>query len=286
MTYRLCRYLADQATDIYLLEGNKFFMSGEKEQDMIGSDSPVPSQQHRAVMQQRLKILVVEEDSTVQHSILRGLSNLGHECEGVNNGEAAFQHVLRELPDVIILALLLPGMSGIELLQAIRAKGIKCPIIVLTALGAVEDRVRGLRLGADDYLVKPFAFDELVARIDAVWRRAMLPPIASLQAGDMTLNLIAHCVERGGEVIELSQTEFSALELLMRHQGHVVTRDMLCRNVRGFDRSGNTNAIEVQINRLRRKIDRDGEESMIKTIRGRGYAIRVNHEAASTNLIM
>jgi len=263
-------------------------MSGNNERNNGKSVLSSTSRQHTIADHKRLKILVVEDDWKIRKSLVRGLTDLGHQCDGEGDGQAALQHVLSEPPDLILLDLLIPGKSGVDVLKAIRAEGIRCPIIVLTALTAVEDRVHGLRMGADDYLVKPFAFDELVARIDAVTRRTMLPPVAELKAGDMTLDLISHRVERNGEPIDLSPTEFSVLELLMRHEGLVVTRDMLCRNVWGFEWSGTTNAIEVQINRLRRKIDREGEESMIKTIRGRGYAIRMNRPAdaphtASTN---
>jgi DNA-binding response OmpR family regulator len=259
-------------------------MNYDNEENRTESDS----QQHGIADHKPLKILVVEDDWKIRKSLVRGLNDLGHECDGESDGEIALRHILTEPPDLILLDLLIPGKAGVDVLKAVRAEGIKCPIIVLTALTAVEDRVQGLRLGADDYLMKPFAFDELVARIDAVTRRTMLPPVAELQAGDMTLDLISHRVERNGEPIDLSPTEFSVLELLMRHEGLVVTRDMLCRNVWGFEWSGTTNAIEVQINRLRRKIDRDGEESMIKTIRGRGYAVRMNRpadtpQATSTN---
>jgi two-component system OmpR family response regulator/two-component system copper resistance phosphate regulon response regulator CusR len=223
-----------------------------------------------------MNILIVDDDEKIRKSVLKGLGDLGHECEGAANGDRAVETILRQAPDLILLDLMIPGKSGLEILSEIRAQGVKSPVIILTAMSAVQDRVEGLKLGADDYLVKPFAFDELVARIEAVSRRTTLQPAMVLAVGAFTLDLSTHRAEVEGRKIDLSPTEFSVLELLMRHEGRVVTRNMLCKHVWGFEWGGSTNAIEVQINRLRRKVDRSEMESLIKTIRGRGYALRAS----------
>jgi two-component system OmpR family response regulator/two-component system copper resistance phosphate regulon response regulator CusR len=173
-----------------------------------------------------------------------------------------------------VLDLMLPGRSGLEVLTDLRASGIRTPVIVLTALGAVDDRVAGLNAGADDYVVKPFALVELMARIEAVCRRTLSRPAAVMQAGQLTLDLAVRRVTREGHEIELTPTEFSLLELLMRHAGNVVTRRMLCEHLWETDWEGTTNVIEVHINRLRGKLDKGFDESVIQTVRGRGYALR------------
>jgi two-component system OmpR family response regulator len=223
-----------------------------------------------------MNILIVEDDVKIRKALLSGLTDLGHECHGESNGERAVESILHQTPDLILLDLMLPGKPGLEVLSAIRSEGVKAPVIILTAMNAVQDRVEGLKLGADDYLVKPFAFDELVARIEAVSRRTSLQPAPVLSIGNFTLDLTTHRAEIDDRLIDLSPTEFSVLELLLRHEGRVVTRNMLCKHVWGFEWGGSTNAIEVQINRLRRKIDSDNGESYIKTIRGRGYALRTS----------
>jgi two-component system OmpR family response regulator/two-component system copper resistance phosphate regulon response regulator CusR len=173
-----------------------------------------------------------------------------------------------------VLDLLLPGRPGLEVLRALRGAGVRTPVILLTALGSVEERVAGLNAGADDYLVKPFAFAELLARLDAVCRRVVDRPAAVAAAGELSLDLTTRRVQRRDKEIDLTPTEFSILELLMRHAGQVVTRRMLCEHLWEADWEGTTNVIEVHINRLRKKLDRDGAEPTIHTVRGRGYALR------------
>ena len=169
---------------------------------------------------------------------------------------------------------LLPGESGLSLLERLRGAGIRTPVVVLTALGSVDDRVTGLTRGADDYLVKPFAMAELLARIEAVCRRAGTKPSPVLQAGDLLLDLPTRRVTSGGVEIDLTPTEFSILEMLMRHAGQVVTRKMLCEQLWESDWEGTTNVIEVHINRLRTKLQRGSKEPLIHTVRGRGYVLR------------
>ncbi len=222
----------------------------------------------------KLQILVVEDDPVIGKAVQKGLSEAGHECTWVKDGKEGLERAMAQKSDAIVLDLLLPGESGLNLLEQLRASGIKTPVVVLTALGSVDDRVTGLTRGADDYLVKPFAMAELLARIEAVCRRAGTKPSPVLQAGDLVLDLPTRRVTSGGVEIELTPTEFSILEMLMRHAGQVVTRKMLCEQLWSSDWEGTTNVIEVHINRLRTKLQRGSKEPLIHTVRGRGYALR------------
>jgi len=168
----------------------------------------------------------------------------------------------------------LPGVPGLEVLRQIRAGGVRTPVLLLTALGAVDDRVNGLKTGADDYISKPFAFPELLARLEAVCRRSVDRPAPILTVGDLRLDLPRRRLQQGQIEIDLTPTEFSILELLMRHAGQVVTRKMLCEHLWDTDWEGTTNIIEVHINRIRKKLDNEGAPSLIQTVRGRGYALR------------
>jgi two-component system OmpR family response regulator/two-component system copper resistance phosphate regulon response regulator CusR len=191
----------------------------------------------------------------------------------VADGETAVRENTLLACDLAVLDLMLPKTSGLDVLRQARAAGVRTPVIVLTALGTVPDKLGGFEAGADDFLVKPFAVDELLARIEAVHRRAAHKPAMELEAGDLHLSLATKRLTLAGRVIDLTPTEFSMLELLMRYHGQVVTRKMLCEHVWGFDWDGPTNVIEVHINRLRGKLDRGRQESLIHTVRGRGYAL-------------
>ena len=171
---------------------------------------------------------------------------------------------------------MLPELPGLTVLRELRAAGVRVPVVALTALGSVEERVAGLNAGADADLVKPFAFAELHARHDAVLRRTAHRPAMTLAAGDLTLDLATRRATRGGKEVVLTPTEFSILELLMRYAGQVVTRRMICEHVWEADWEGATNVIEVHIKRLRDKVEREGHPSLIQTVRGRGYAIRAS----------
>jgi len=219
-------------------------------------------------------ILVVEDDPVIGKAVQKGLSEAGHECTWVKDGKEGLDHAMSQKFDVIVLDLLLPGESGMRILEKMRDEGIRTPVVVLTALGSLDDRVTGLKRGADDYLVKPFEMPELLARIEAVCRRAGTKPSAVLEAGDLVLDLPTRRVTSGGVDIELTPTEFSILEMLMRHAGQVVTRKMLCESLWESDWEGTTNVIEVHINRLRTKLQRGTKEPLIHTVRGRGYALR------------
>jgi two-component system OmpR family response regulator/two-component system copper resistance phosphate regulon response regulator CusR len=221
-----------------------------------------------------MQVLVVEDDPVMGKSLSKGLIEAGHACVWVKDGKQGLEKALSQRFEAIVLDLLLPGMGGLDVLRQIRAGGVRAPILLLTALGAVEDRVAGLKAGADDYLVKPFAFPELMARLEAVCRRTVDRPPAVMSAGDLQLDLTTRRALRGEEVIDLTPTEFSILELLLRHAGQVVTRKMLCEHLWETDWEGTTNVIEVHINRIRKKLDKDDSASIIQTIRGRGYALR------------
>ncbi|MBL8827524.1 MAG: response regulator transcription factor [Planctomycetaceae bacterium] len=222
-----------------------------------------------------MKLLVVEDDPVVGRSLQQGLSEAGHVVTWAANGEQAFDAATHETFDCITLDQMLPAMSGLEFLRRIRAQRIVTPVILVSARGTVEERVEGLDAGADDYLVKPFAFPELLARIEAVCRRIANRPAPVQQVGELRLDMSTRRVIREGREIELTPTEFSLLEFLMRHAGQVVTRKMLCEHLWDQDWDGMTNVLDVHVNRLRGKLDKGFTRSLIETARGRGYALRV-----------
>jgi two-component system OmpR family response regulator/two-component system copper resistance phosphate regulon response regulator CusR len=221
-----------------------------------------------------MEILIIEDDPLIGKAVQKGLKEAGHECTWLKDGTEGLQAAHAQKHEVIILDLLLPGESGLAVIEKLRNGGIKTPVLILTALGSVDDRVAGLKKGADDYLVKPFAMPELLARVEALSRRSTIKPSAVLEVGELTLDLPTRRVTSGGVEIELTPTEFSILEMLMRHAGQVVTRTMLCESLWESDWEGTTNVIEVHINRLRTKLQRGTKEPLIHTVRGRGYALR------------
>jgi two-component system OmpR family response regulator/two-component system copper resistance phosphate regulon response regulator CusR len=223
-----------------------------------------------------MNILAIEDDLGIGKSLQKGIQEAGHDCNWLRDGNQGLAAARSQKYDALILDLMLPGEPGLGILQRMRDEGIKTPVIVLTALGAVQDKISGLNKGADDYLVKPFDMAELLARLEAVCRRASFKPAVRLQVGDLTLDLTTRRVAKGGADVELTPTEFSILELLMRHAGMVVTRKMLCESLWESDWEGTTNVIEVHINRLRNKLQKGLKESLIQTVRGRGYALRGN----------
>jgi len=221
-----------------------------------------------------MNLLLVEDDSLLGKSVQRGLSDAGHECDWVTHGEEAIRQAASEPFDVVVLDLMLPDMSGLEVLRYLRAEGYQMSVLVLTALGSVDERVTGLQAGADDYLVKPFAFAELAARLEALTRRAGMANRTELREGPIVLDLRTRRATREGQEIELTPTEFSLLEFLMRNGNQTVTRRMLCEHLWEANWEGVTNVIEVHINRLRAKVDRGFDERLIHTVRGIGYALR------------
>jgi two-component system OmpR family response regulator/two-component system copper resistance phosphate regulon response regulator CusR len=221
-----------------------------------------------------VKILVVEDDPGIGKSLHRGFQEAGHECVWVKDGRRGLEEALSYRFDALVLDLLLPEVPGLSVLRQLRDAGLRVPVILLTALGSVQERVAGLNAGADDYLVKPFAFAELLARLDAVRRRSSDRPSPQVRAGDLGLDLTTRRVTRGGDEVTLTPTEFSILELLLRYAGQVVTRKMLCEHLWDADWEGSTNVLEVHVKRLRDKLERPGHPSLIQTVRGRGYALR------------
>jgi len=220
-----------------------------------------------------MHVSIVEDDPVIAKAVSTAVREAGHQCTWVADGESAIRDKTLLSSDIVVLDLMLPKASGLDVLRAARQAGVRTPVIVLTARGAMPDKLEGFEAGADDYLVKPFAIDELLARIEAVHRRTAHKPTMELEVGDLHLSLATKRLAMAGRTVELTPTEFSILELLMRYTGQVVTRKMLCEHVWGFDWDGPTNVIEVHINRLRGKLDKGRDESLIRTIRGRGYAL-------------
>jgi len=219
-----------------------------------------------------MQVAIVEDDPIIAKAVSSAVVDAGHECRWIDNGVAAVDESLLA-SDLVILDLMLPGEDGLSVLRRARSHGVRTPVIVLTARGLVAEKVQAFEAGADDYLVKPFDMDELLARIEAVHRRAGDKPSPTATAGGLHLSLANRKASLDGRGIDLTPTEFNILEMLVRFQGQVVTRKMLCEHVWGFDWDGPTNVIEVHINRLRGKIDRDRAGSLIRTVRGRGYAL-------------
>ena len=222
-----------------------------------------------------MRILVVEDELKVANALREGLEGERYDVVVERTGEGAFFRVTTEAFDAILLDLTLPGRDGLEILKAIRERGIRTPVLVLTARDTLEDRVRGLDIGADDYLIKPFAFAELLARVRALARRGGGAESPRLAAADVEMNLITRKVTRGGRPIELTVREFELLEYLLRHQGQVVSRETLARDV--WQETARTtpldNVIDVHIARLRRKVDADQPARLIHTVRGVGFML-------------
>ncbi|MES2137100.1 MAG: response regulator transcription factor [Pseudomonadota bacterium] len=222
------------------------------------------------------KILVVEDDETTSDYIASGLQQNGFVVDRARDGRDGLFHAIDGRYAAIVLDRMLPGMDGLAVLSAMRAAGIETPVIILSALGSTDERVKGLKTGSDDYLSKPFAFSELLARIEALQRRgpaASEPVVTSLSCGDLTMDLLTRRVERGGERIDLQPREFRLLELLLRNHGQVVTRTMMFEEVWDYHFDPGTNVIDVHISRLRRKIDEGAATPLLHTIRGVGYML-------------
>ena len=220
-----------------------------------------------------MQVTIVEDDPVIARAVSTAVREAGHDCTWLADGAVAIRDEAFLSSDLVVLDLMLQKVGGLDVLRAARNHGVRTPVIVLTARGTVPDKLEGFEAGADDYLVKPFAMDELLARIEAVHRRTADKPAMQLEVGDLQLNLANQRLTLAGRSVDLTPTEFSILELLMRFHGQVVTRKMLCEHVWGFDWDGPTNVIEVHINRLRGKIDKGRKASFIRTVRGRGYAL-------------
>jgi two-component system OmpR family response regulator len=222
------------------------------------------------------KILVVEDDATTSDYITKGLVENGYVVDRTADGREGLFHALDGAYAAVVLDRMLPGMDGLAVLAAIRAAGVDVPVIILSALGSTDDRVKGLKAGSDDYLVKPFAFSELLARLEALQRRGsanMQAVVTALSCAELSMDLLSHRVERAGTRIDLQPREFRLLEFLLRNQGHVVTRTMLLEEVWDYHFDPGTNVIDVHISRLRKKIDEPGQAPLLHTVRGVGYML-------------
>jgi two-component system OmpR family response regulator len=222
-----------------------------------------------------MRLLVVEDDKKIASFVSRGLKEAGYVLDVAERGDDAFQLALHNHYDVAIVDLMLPGLDGLSLIERWRAQKVKMPVIILSAKRSVDDRVKGLQVGGDDYLTKPFAFSELLARIQALFRRstAMNEP-TTLTYGDLTLDLLSREVARGGLKIELQAREFALLEYLLRNAGRVVSKTMILEHVWDYNFDPKTNVIDVLVSRLRSKVDRDFEPKLIHTMRGFGYVLK------------
>src|SRR5436190_10579869 len=221
-----------------------------------------------------MRILVIEDDPTVGQYVKRGLEEHRWSVDLVTDGEEGERRANSEAYDLIVLDMRLPGKSGLEVLHALRARSFERPVLVLTAQDAVDAKVTALRAGADDYVTKPFAFEELLARVEALARRPRAIAASTLTVGDLVLDESTREVRRGGELIELTPKEFTVLEYLMRHTGRVMSRTLITEYAWGYHFDPGTNIVDVVINHLRKKIDANNARKLIHTIRGVGYVIR------------
>jgi two-component system OmpR family response regulator len=222
-----------------------------------------------------MRLLLVEDDTEVANYLIKGLKENGFIVDHASDGKEGLVMATSEDYDFMVIDRKLSALDGLVIVKSVRAAGKTTPVLILSALGEVDDRVEGLQAGADDYLTKPFAFSELVARINALLRRstASSSTVTELRVGDLRLDLLTHVATRSEQVIELQPREFSMLEYLMRNAGHVVTRTMLLEHVWDYQFDPQTNVIDVLISRLRGKIDNDHPTPLLHTVRGRGYMI-------------
>jgi two-component system, OmpR family, response regulator len=219
-----------------------------------------------------MRILVIEDDKEAAAYLVKGLSESGHRVDLAEHGRTGLDVARREIFDAMIVDRMLPGIDGLSIVAALRAAKNQTPVLILSALGDVDERVKGLRAGCDDYLGKPFAFSELLARLEALTRRGSAE--TRLQVGDLEVDLLARSVTRAGQSIELLPREFRLLEYLMRHAGHIVTRTMLLEKVWDHHFDPQTNVIDVHVSRLRQKIDKGFDSPLLHTVRGAGYTLK------------
>ncbi len=224
-----------------------------------------------------MRALVVEDDVTIAAFVGRGLREAGFAVDEAHDGDTGLELALREPYDVAIVDVMLPGRSGLDLVEELRRRRVTTPVLLLSARRSVDDRVRGLQAGADDYLVKPFAFAELLARVQALIRRATgTAEPTVLRHADLSLDLVTRRVVRAGVPIELRPREFALLEYLLRHPGRVLSKTMILSHVWGYQFDPGTNVVDVLVSRLREKVDRPFEQKLIKTVRGVGYVLRAD----------
>lgn len=223
-----------------------------------------------------MRALIIEDDEVVAKFIAKGLRQHGYLVDVARDGRDGLFHALEQAYDVMVVDRMLPGLDGLSVLKTVRSAGNTTPILILSALAEVDNRVEGLRAGGDDYLTKPFAFSELIARLEALQRRPRggTPAHTVYRAGDLELDPRRRTVTRAGEPIRLLPREFALLEYLMRHRGQVVTRTMLLENVWDYHFDPQTNVVDVHVSRLRAKVDRPFSEPLVETVRGVGYRLR------------
>ena len=222
-----------------------------------------------------MRALLVEDDATIAEFVLRGLREAGFAVDHASDGEAGLTDATSQPYDVAIVDLMLPKRDGLSLIEELRRRGVATPVLILSARRSVDDRVRGLQTGGDDYLTKPFAFAELLARVQALVRRASRAPEATtLTVEDLTMDLLSRRVTRGGKPIDLRPREFTLLEYLMRNVGKVVSKTMILSHVWEYNFDPQTNIVDVLVSRLREKIDRPFETKLLQTVRGVGYVLR------------
>jgi len=222
-----------------------------------------------------MRVLVIEDDREAGSWLVKGLEESGHVADLATDGEEGLTLAREGVHDVMIVDRMLPKIDGLTIIKTLRGEGLTTPVLILSALSDVDERVRGLRAGGDDYLAKPYAFAELLARVEGMKRRGTeLPAETKLRACDLEMDLLSRTVTRGGKPILLQPREFKLLEYLVRHAGHIVTRTMLLENVWDYHFDPQTNVIDVHVSRLRSKIDKGFEEPLLQTVRGAGYMIR------------
>ena len=221
-----------------------------------------------------MRLLIVEDDAEASEAMARGLGEAGHDCQTAEDGELGLMAARRGRFDVLIVDRMMPRLDGVGMVERLRKEGDQTPVLFLSALGEINHRVEGLRAGGDDYLVKPYAFAELIARVEALARRRETGSVQTLlRVGDLEMDLIGREVRRAGQEIDLQPREFQLLEFLMRHAGQSVTRTMLLEQVWEYHFDPQTNVIDVHISRLRSKIDKGFDHPMLQTVRGAGYRL-------------
>jgi two-component system, OmpR family, response regulator len=225
-----------------------------------------------------MKVLLVEDNERVSSFVKKGLAEAGHTIDHADNGRDGMFLAAGESYDAIVMDRMLPGdIDGLGIIAALRGTGSRTPILILSALSDVDERIRGLKAGGDDYLVKPFAFGELIARLDALVRRTQVThSVTTLSVGDLSMDLLSRKVTRGGRSVTLQPREFKLLEYLMRHADQVVTRTMLLEGVWEYQFDPQTNVVDVHVSKLRQKIDAGAERPLLKTIRNAGYMLTAN----------
>jgi len=224
-----------------------------------------------------MRVLIVEDDETIASFVVKGLREAGFAADHAPDGQKGLELALAQPYDAAVVDLMLPGLDGLGLIRTLRERGIRTPVLILSARRSVDDRVKGLETGGDDYLTKPFAFAELLARVQALIRRSTgTAEPTRLVVGTLELDLLSRQCRRDGKAIELRPREFALLEYLMRHAGRVVSKTMIMAHVYDYRFDPHTNVVDVLVHRLREKVDRDFEPKMIHTVRGMGYVLKVD----------